>query len=84
MSSINYETFSFAADPQQLAEQPKPSAKRERSDARKNQVVALVFARQGPLDAEHWKNVIAFVTYTARRVVSQTLAVNSSSFPGWP
>ncbi|KAI5243350.1 phosphoserine phosphatase serb [Aureobasidium subglaciale] len=70
MSSVNYETFSFAADPQQPAEQTKPKVKRERSDACKNQVVALVFLRQGSLDAEQWKNVAAFVTYTLQEELS--------------
>lgn len=70
MSSVNYETFSFAADPQQSVEQLKPKAKRERSDARKNQVVALVFLRQGSLDTEQWKNVAAFVTYTLQEELS--------------
>lgn len=71
MSSVNYETFSFAANPDQpVTEQAKPRAKRERSDARKNQVVALVFSRQGPLDAEQWKNITAFVAYTLQEELS--------------
>jgi len=72
MSSVNYETFSFAASPQQTAEQqqPKPRAKREKSDAKKNQVVCLVFVRQGSLDPAQWKDVAAFVTYTLQEELS--------------
>lgn len=69
MAAVNYETFSFAANPQDEAPGGKTRRKssgksKARTDAPKHQVVALVFAKAGPLTAEQWKNVTAFVAYT--------------------
>lgn len=72
MSAVQYETFSFAADPQDGGAAPQGTATAKRrggrqpraADAPKHQVVALVFSKAGPLTAEQWKNTTAFVAYT--------------------
>ncbi|KAL1305619.1 hypothetical protein AAFC00_007220 [Neodothiora populina] len=70
--AVNYETFSFAANPQG-EQQPTGTTTtekgRRRSSARgrsspKHQVVALVLSKSGPLAAEQWKTVTPLVVYT--------------------
>lgn len=65
MSSVNYETFSFAANPQDAIEtKPRRKSGAKSKIAPKHQVVALVFSKAGALSAEQWKNMTAFVAYT--------------------